>query len=724
MKWLLAVWAAGRLLRHRSPDLTVEEAKRALPQAAKEAFTAAVASKDEASVLSSMAELSELYGNAQAELDSATIQCKNHKERFKKDLETARLSWQEMQNQVSSTMSRMASAQSGVARAETEIETYRNRHASLTQTCGGKQAEANTLLGRLEEDMPIAAQLVEMATAGCAGGGEAAAMLSCSVDGHTYTTFADDALRDLVSTLSVPSEQFMSLALTRSHAASEEASLLQARHTVQKRKMHKKKEAECTEVASPSCGAFADIMFTFRGNVIDAADELKERMAAAEQHCARALDEFSSEVAAGKLRADALNTELANAAAAKADLQDEEQNKKRFYEAQKREAETVVDSCEKTKKEAAFTVAAVKKLKAVLVNTGHELPPFEGDCEVSEWIREPCSKQCERGTQYIKREIISLPEGGICPPLNRTEECNLQPCPVECRMTPFGDWTLCSRSCGGGTRQRTRAVEQHPQHGGAPCGDVLQQEVCNPQPCQTDCTLATWSAWSTCSRSCGGGTLTRTRNVVRPPTGGGKCPAAMTAERLENKECNMVACAESASCKSRIDWIILVDGSGSTGDTGLAAEQAFLRSLATRLGDEAQVGVVVFGGEATVAAPLGAPSALASLTLEADLNTTNLAKGLAVARDQLIAGRSDAHPTILVLTDGMPLSKHLAGVEIARAKETATVSFAVVGDGVNPHAVKEWVSHPYHEHIVQLQSYDDLAPSLVPILGTACAVLE
>lgn len=424
MKWLLAVVCAGHFLRHAGkPELSVEEAKTALPQAAKEAFTAAVASKDEASVLSSMAELSELYGNAQAELDAATIQCKNHKERFKKDLEIARLSWQQMQTQVSATMSRMASAQSGVARAETEIETYRNRHASLTQTCAGKQAEANTLLGRLEEDMPIAEQLVQMATAGCSSGGEAAAMLSCSVDGHTYNTFADDTLRDLVSSLSVPSEQFMSLALTRSHAASE-VSLLQAhkQHKVQRHKQHKRREAECEEVASPPCGAFADIMFTFKGNVIDAADELKERMAAAEAHCSRSLDEFDSEVGSGKLRADALNTELANAAAAKADLQDEEQNKKRFYEAQKREAETVVTQCEQTKKEASFTLEAVKKLKAVLVNTGHELPPFEGDCEVSEWIREPCSAECERGTQYIKREIISMPEGGICPPLNRTEE--------------------------------------------------------------------------------------------------------------------------------------------------------------------------------------------------------------------------------------------------------------------------------------------------------------
>merc|ERR1719281_1320326 len=98
---------------------------------------------------------------------------------------------------------------------------------------------------------------------------------------------------------------------------------------------------------------------------MDASDEMKEKMSAAEQHCTRALQEFDSEVKAGKLRADALNTELANAAAAKADQTEEESNKKRYYD--------------------------VTKLKAALTAAGTPLPAFEGDCEVSNWIREPCS---------------------------------------------------------------------------------------------------------------------------------------------------------------------------------------------------------------------------------------------------------------------------------------------------------------------------------------------
>ena len=91
---------------------------------------------------------------------------------------------------------------------------------------------------------------------------------------------------------------------------------------------------------------------------MDASDEMKEKMVAADQHCTRALQEFDSEVKTGKLRADALNTELANAAAAKADQTEEETNKKRYYDATKSEAESVVAACEKTREEARHYVCS------------------------------------------------------------------------------------------------------------------------------------------------------------------------------------------------------------------------------------------------------------------------------------------------------------------------------------------------------------------------------
>jgi hypothetical protein len=142
--YFLAAVGAAHLLRRAPPiDLTVDEAKNFVPVAVKSAFAEAMSTKDSAAVLSSMGELSELYSSAQGDLDESTIACKNHKQRFRKDVEAARLAWQQLQSQVTLTMSRMATAQAGVARAETEIETYRNHHVSLTKTCSSKQADAN-----------------------------------------------------------------------------------------------------------------------------------------------------------------------------------------------------------------------------------------------------------------------------------------------------------------------------------------------------------------------------------------------------------------------------------------------------------------------------------------------------------------------------------------------------------------------------------------------------
>merc|ERR1719426_40275 len=131
----------------------------------------------------------------------------------------------------------------------------------------------------------------------------------------------------------------------RSHETAAAAAALVQKHSRVKRARALRavrEGAECEAVDSPGCEAFVDIMNTFQGNVVDAADELREKMAAAESHCKRALDDYDQEVKASKLRADALNTELATATAAKADLGEEEEGKKRYFDAAQHEAETVV----------------------------------------------------------------------------------------------------------------------------------------------------------------------------------------------------------------------------------------------------------------------------------------------------------------------------------------------------------------------------------------------
>ena len=53
-----------------------------------------------------------------------------------------------------------------------------------------------------------------------------------------------------------------------------------------------------------------------------------------------------------------------------------------------------------------------------------------------------------------------------------------------------------------------------------------------------DCKWAGWEEWSTCTKSCGGGTQLRTRIVETYQNAGGNC----SGESLEEQECQTEIC--------------------------------------------------------------------------------------------------------------------------------------------------------------------------------------
>ena len=84
-----------------------------------------------------------------------------------------------------------------------------------------------------------------------------------------------------------------------------------------------------------------------------------------------------------------------------------------------------------------------------------------------------------------------------------------QPCPGE--WQEWGQWSNCDRSCFDGVRVRERACSS-----GTPAlcdGSERDMEVCNQDICY-DWTIkgwTDWSAWRDCSKSCGGGVRERRR---------------------------------------------------------------------------------------------------------------------------------------------------------------------------------------------------------------------
>jgi len=173
------------------------------------------------------------------------------------------------------------------------------------------------------------------------------------------------------------------------------------------------------------------------------------------------------------------------------------------------------------------------------------------DCVVSDWSAwSVCSEVCGGGSQSRTRSIIlpSIGNGKVCPNLIEYQNCNSLPCPGDCEVSEWSNWSNCNKPCGGGMMERTRNVTRQPTPGGFPCPSVSEHRQCNIQECPVDCKVSNWSNWTECSQACGGGTKLRTRTVLQYPNSTGlSCPPL-----IETLECNNTPCTVSDCTVS--DW--------------------------------------------------------------------------------------------------------------------------------------------------------------------------
>jgi hypothetical protein len=179
------------------------------------------------------------------------------------------------------------------------------------------------------------------------------------------------------------------------------------------------------------------------------------------------------------------------------------------------------------------------------------------DCVLGDWKNMfECSADCGGGTQLQVRSVIVGPANGgaPCDDFVRLVPCNTAPCPEDCRMNPWVA-TLCSKECGSGTLNRTRAIDEFPAFGGESCLSANQVNVpCNPQQCsvvQTPrCKTTPWKDATQCSSSCGSGFKRQARELAANDENAGKCAPPVLSRHVP---CARAACAPATDCKVS-DW--------------------------------------------------------------------------------------------------------------------------------------------------------------------------
>lgn len=120
-----------------------------------------------------------------------------------------------------------------------------------------------------------------------------------------------------------------------------------------------------------------------------------------------------------------------------------------------------------------------------------------------------------------------------------SEDCSLYKC--DCFVSPWSAWGACSSSCGVGTSSRSRTILRSPDNNGKPCPELTQSQTCQVPgvtDCNTDCVLSVWSAWKPCQNLAGSCLKMRNRKVVTPASGSGAaCGDLTVSSQCDDSQC-------------------------------------------------------------------------------------------------------------------------------------------------------------------------------------------
>uniref|UniRef100_A0AAZ3RT29 Adhesion G protein-coupled receptor B2 n=1 Tax=Oncorhynchus tshawytscha TaxID=74940 RepID=A0AAZ3RT29_ONCTS len=123
-----------------------------------------------------------------------------------------------------------------------------------------------------------------------------------------------------------------------------------------------------------------------------------------------------------------------------------------------------------------------------------------------------CSVTCGRGSRTRTRNCESGGGAKLCGgPEKQTKLCNIAVCPVEGQWLDWAPWSRCSETCSTGSQQRQRRCSAS-VHGWAECkGPHQETRECTNPSCGGGGNWGSWNHWSLCSKTCDSGWQRRFR---------------------------------------------------------------------------------------------------------------------------------------------------------------------------------------------------------------------
>lgn len=504
-----------------------------------------------------------------------------------------------------------------------------------------------------------------------------------------------------------------------------------------------KQRSKCSVGSSPACPKLRERFMDIATSITDKKDELDMALRSLESRCSDSKSDIQGKVEMYESNLRKQQTALAGVMSQK--VTNEEQS--RLTQSQLNKAQSEYKGA---MAECRMNIANFLTEKCGLSKIRTELYKLKGtnvflqDCEVTNWAEGECSASCGGGTQALTRTVKVQPIGGApCPPLTATQSCNQNACPVDCVLDDWTPWSACSADCGGGVRSMSRTATQQPEHGGDPCAETSKTESCNIAACDVDCVLEDWTAWTSCSKLCDGGTMRRKKKIAIAAVGNGKCLGAHSKQRLQMKHCNVQPCVNKTTaimkCRAKLDVLLLLDGSGSLGQEGWAQTIKAGAEFSRAMVGDVKLAALLFSGPTTYRAldmcigevpgtpdlvndcgiqwvshltndTAGVARAIEGLKYPEKTTLTSLA--LSTAEAELSNGRTEAQSVVIVITDGKPLSEKRTSLAASSIRQKARLIWVPVGRLVPKKNVRKWASFPWQENVVMVDKFETLTTPL------------